>query len=408
MNLKPFVALATAASLSLGGCSGDVDFSDWVATYNKAVDKTQNQNMLLNMVRAAYNQPLEFTTVSVVRGNGSYTGSLSLTGTFPFVNFLAWARSGATLSTTPGISATGGFNFDVASLDNAEFVQGLLTPITTSAINFYVSQGIPRELIFHLMIDRIEISDSNHTDVYVNDPNSPDYPKFVQAISTMLKLGFTTESSSTMVPVGPPLTAQEAKDTQRMESIAKGGLTLQKEGDGANATYQIVRVINAARFCFKGSEAKALNIPVTAQCQGGHGAPSNENPQAAEHNLSVGGGFQGFKGATLVVVSRSTRDVFNYLGNVIYQETAAAKPNIVVMQTPEAKDYDYLNVGDELFVVRKNNTNSDDIVRIEYRGDTYSLANKGHTALVMTIVSQILALSKSINSIPATSAVVVR
>src|SRR5690242_17969349 len=105
-------ALTLVGALAVSGCESLVDFSDWAAGYDKAVERTHNENVLINMVRAAYNRPLHFATIAVVRGNGQVSPAVS--GTFPFVNFSAPPRSGATL--TPSIGVSSGFNFDLASL----------------------------------------------------------------------------------------------------------------------------------------------------------------------------------------------------------------------------------------------------------------------------------------------------
>jgi hypothetical protein len=130
----------------------------------------------------------------------------------------------------------------------------------------------------------------------------------------------------------------------------------------------------------------------------------------SEQKFAAGSSITGFENASLLVTVRSTRDVFNFLGNLIYMQVATDKPVHEVMETQEAKDNNYLKRGDDLLVVVKNHPHADDIVSVDYEGDTYSIPaeNQGNSALVFTIVSQILELSKSINFIPNTSAVVVR
>ena len=86
--------LVLAGSLSLGACESTVDFSQWASGYNRAVERTHNENLVLNMVRAAYNRPMHFATISVVRGNGQATPVLS--AFMPFQNLTALARNGAT------------------------------------------------------------------------------------------------------------------------------------------------------------------------------------------------------------------------------------------------------------------------------------------------------------------------
>ena len=405
-------ASMVALAFALSGCQSLENFSDWSAGYDKAIEESQNENMLINMVRAAYNRPLHFTAISVVRGNGQASPSLGLTGSFPFHNFFNLADNGALLGAGPSLAVSGGFNFDMASLDNAEFMGGLLTPIAPSTVNFYVSQGIPRELLFNLLIQKVTISDGTHTNTYINDPTRADYQDFRITLRNLLSLGLTTETTSTVLPFGPPLTAAEMKDPRTLAVLAQAltaGVVVQPSGPDA---YQIVKPISEARFCFTGGGPGMPTLPNSALC---NSAPPNAKdeekaPLGGEQKFAAGSSIGGFQNASLTVSVRSTRDVFNYLGNLIFMEDNSDKPLHPQMETQEAKDYNYLKRGDDLLVVVKNHPRSDDIVKIDYEGNTYSIPadNQGNSALVLTIVSQIVLLSKTVNLIPSSTAVEVR
>lgn len=411
MSGNPYKALALVAALALGGCSQSVSISEWASGYDKAMETASNENMLLNMVRAAYNQPMHFATIAVVRGNGQATPTVGASALLYFRHFLdlgAASQASSYLTPSASLSVTGGFNFDMASLDNSEFVSGLLTPISPTTVNYYVSQGIPRELLFDLLIDRVKIADGTHSDTYVNDPNSNKYKDFLATLQNLLALGLTTENVQDTVPVGPPLTTNDAKNPQLLSAIAQAGLLLVPHGKNE---YQIMKPVQSARFCFTGGGPDMPRLPASALCQGvtQRVPPPAQGPQGTQ-NFATGSTMPGFENASLAVTIRSTRDVFNYLGNLIYQEAEDNDPVHLVMQTKEAKEYNYLNKGDELLVVKKNQVRSDDLVHVEYRGATYSIPDnhQGNSALVFTVVSQILNLSKSVNLIPTTSAVVVR
>jgi len=387
--------LVLAGSLSLGACETAVDFSQWAAGYNKAVERTQNENLFINMVRAAYNRPMHFATVSVVRGNGQVTPSFS--ATMPFNQFTALARNGAIL--TPTFTVTSGFNFDMASLDTSEFLAGLLTQISPAVIDYYVNQGIPRELLFNLFIERIEIATDDKTDTFLNDPNTPDHEKFTEVLQRLLNSGLTTESLTLRTPVGPVLTAAEAKDPLRLQAVAQTGMAVE-EADGG---YRIIKTANASRFCFRAQGEALKKLPKTALC----GAADRPVGQAGQ---KIGSGLEGRHNASLKVVTRSARGVFNYLGNLIYQQVESPAPYRLPLTSEESKDYNYLGRGDSLIYVLKDKRQDNDLVRVEFDGATYSVPadKQGHSALVMAIVSQVLSLNKSVNSIPTTSAVVVR
>jgi hypothetical protein len=400
--------LAIALAFALSGCESMEDFSDWSAGYDKAIEASQNENMLINMVRAAYNRPLHFTAISVVRGNGQASPSLGLTGQFPFAN----PFKGGVIGAGPTLAVSGGFNFDMASLDNAEFMGGLLTPIAPSTVNFYVNQGIPRELLFNLLIQNVTISDGTHTNTYVNDPTRADYQDFRTTLRNLLSLGLTTETASAVLPFGPPLSAKEMKDPKILTVLAQAitaGAVVQQSGPDA---YQIVKPVTQARFCFTGGAPGMPSLPNSALCSSAAQDAKDIGKVTAsgEQKFAAGSSIGGFQNASLTVTVRSTRDVFNYLGNLIYMENDSDTPVHPQMETQEAKDFNYLKRGDGLLVVVKNHSRSDDIVKIDYEGNIYSIpaANQGNSALVFTIVSQILMLSKTVNLIPASTAVEVR
>ncbi|HEY3918887.1 MAG TPA: hypothetical protein VGL83_13910 [Stellaceae bacterium] len=395
-----------AFALALGGCHQLVDFSDWTQGYDLAADKARNESLLLNVVRSSYNEPLHFSTVAVVRGNGQITPSFSITAPFG-ASPIPTVRP--TKSATIGASASEGFNFDVPTLDTSEFLKGILAPFPPDTVNYYIAEGLPRELIFNLMIHRITISDGKQTITYENNPTEDGYQGFRIALDTMLKLGFTTESTSSLIPFGPPLAAAEAKDTAKLAAAAQAGLILQPIGTGPNTSYQLVKPVKASRFCFMG--APGAQLPPAILCQSARGGASAPLPgsTADQDTFHVGPGFAGFENATLKIETRSTRDVFDYLGDLIWLQDDSPKPLHLNMETQEAKDYNYLPVGNELFVVHKNQSHSDDIVSIDYRGNTYSIpwANQGNSAIVLTILSQLITLGTSVGLIPETSSVVI-
>lgn len=397
-TLRRLAAIVCAASVSACSTVG-VDFSDWAAGYGKAVEKTQNENLLLNMVRAAYNQPLYFTTIPVVRGNGQLTANAGIVANY--LQSVPAGQSTGSVSPSVGLAVTSGFGFDMASLDNAEFVTGLLTPISPATVHFYVVQGVPRELLFHLFIDRIEIVGKTSTTTYVNDPTNKDYPDFVKALRAFLDGGLTTESGVATVPYGPPLNAQAV--SQGLPAIMQGaaaGLQLMPVPGASGTEYQLVKFEKTARFCFMRNAYSEKVVRPDAFC----GAKAKQGD-----NGTQGNSFD-YQGSSLSLVVRSTRDVFNYLGNQIYMQAQNASAPTLMLTTAESKDYNYLNHGDQLLVVKKNQPQPNDMVRVEYRGDTYSVPTgaEGNSALVFTLMAQIVTLSKAVNLIPASTPVLVR
>lgn len=404
-------ALLSAALLS--GCSTmSVDFSDWAGVYSKAVEKAQNENLLMNMVRAAHQQPLYFTTIPVVSGSGSVSAGASLNAGYgPAANYTPrlfnWLTNPAASQVSPGLNlgVQSGFNFNMASLDNAEFLTGLLTPISPSAMHFYTSQRIPRELLFHLFIERVDLVGKTQTDSFVNDPTQKNYSKFIETLNLLLELGITTESGAFAVPVGPPITA-EALSRGGVPALIQGatsGLQFAPVSGATGMEYQLQKWQSAVTFCFKRSPSNEKLLGASAFCND----PGKTRPASANQNQTFT--FQ-YADKSLAIVIRSTREIFNYLGSQIYMQIQEKSGTPLTLRSQEAKDLNYMKLGDQLLVVKKNQTRSDDLYRVEYRGDTYSVPAQGpgYTPLVFTILSQVVTLSKAVNLIPASAPVLVR
>ena len=407
-----FIALLCVASLS--ACSTlSVDFSDWASTYNKAVEKAHNENLLMNLVRAAYNQPLHFTTIPIVRGGGSITPSFGLTSVYtPTGNYVPkmfnWLGAGvgqAAASVTPnlGLTVSSTFGFDMATLDNAEFMAGFLTPLSPSAVHFYVAQGIPRELLFHLFIQRIELVDKTHTVELENDPFAKSYGKFTETLNNLLELGLWTQSVNVSAPFGPPLSADNVRNL--LPAILQGPARLQivPVTGSIGPEYQLQSNTIHTSFCIKKLPETARIISQTGLCDE-VGMPKATRVSNQQANILE------YEGGTLRIVLRSTREIFNYLGNQLYSQVSEQRRAPLIMRTQEAKDYNYMNHGDSLLVVNKGQSHSDDLYRVQYRGDTYSVPSRaeGHSALVFTILAQVLVLNKAVNLLPASTPVLVR
>ncbi len=126
-------------AVSLCGCAAIDQFSPRAQDYNRETAESKSNQILLNVVRSAYSQPLQFTEVSSVSANASVNGTLAATVPFPLD---IAARTGArTISATPSASLTGGNTVSVANLNTQEFYQGLQKPLSKAQITYYLFSG---------------------------------------------------------------------------------------------------------------------------------------------------------------------------------------------------------------------------------------------------------------------------
>jgi hypothetical protein len=394
--LKKILKLTTLGSslLALVSCSSAVDFSELTSGYDKAMELTAEENILLNIVRSSKNKPLHFTAISGVSGS-SYLGYGSASIAAPFDQLLSFSRNGASFSTlnTPSFEQIS--SFGLSPLNTSEFLTGILNQISPKELTYYTAQGFPRELLFNLVIDSLEVSLDGITKTVVNDPSHPDYSDFVDLLNSLLELGISTETVSNSVPQGPVLTAVEAADPNRIQINSSSGFTIRKTNNEKPYLYQAYATSTYSRFCFLPRIAKSRGIPSSMLCS--HG---DTNTLVEDGSLKIGNASKKFKNASLKVTTRSTRRVFEYLGKLVYLQNNGSE--VISLRTNSSKEYNYLNEGDGFFVVKKNNTKGDDIISVKYDGDTYSIPKEGQgfSATVLGITFELLNLGKSVDSLP--------
>lgn len=398
-------------SLGLASCATMVDFSSWAVGYNKSVEQARNQLMLLNVIRASEDMPLMFTGVQVVRGNGQNTvgGSAGITrSTTDTTASGVLASTNVTDALAPSISlqVSSGFNFDVVVIDSAEFLQGLLTPISVSTFNHYTRHGIPVELLSHLLVENITITRAGQsTVIYRNDPLGRDYKQFLVALTSLLDYGLTTEiSNSSGEAIGPLLTDADLKSGRSIEfSKTIPGLVFAKVPGG----YRFIRPGGAvANFCFMGERADRSALPQTSLCAD---SPVRKARKVAAAADSTDKNALKTADASMSVQMRSTSEVFKYLGSLTHYQTKSAD-NFLKLYSPAARAYPHQGKSNAMFRVLKDQPGANDVASVEYRGAVYSLPGdgQGYSTTVLTVLSQLFSLSKSVNSIPSTGTVVVR
>jgi hypothetical protein len=181
-----FVALV---GIALGACAvtdGVVD--PRFDQLNRNTAKARNEGILLNIVRASKNIPLNFATFSKINGSTTAAGNAALP------NFLlgpigqsSVTKSGGTVTTqntlplpnrdiifsnnTLGGSLNANTNFDFSLLETGNFYAGLLKPVDLANFNYFVRQGYSRELLFWLFVESVRETVMGRTVEFLNDPD---------------------------------------------------------------------------------------------------------------------------------------------------------------------------------------------------------------------------------------------
>ena len=210
------------AVCTLLGCAVVDQYSGRAIVYNLEAEQAQDQEILLNIVRAYLRRPMQFTTVSTITGVASASGGAQYTlptgvpfrpstqgatGIAAFPPLPTWQFSG---------SMSGGPAFTVPVLDTQEFYQGILKAIPGQIWDLYIQAGYPPDLLFNLFVEKVvmhrvdsncnkaatarycECPDTNHTMkcefVFQNYVSNDIKIDLFQALADyLLALGLTTE-----------------------------------------------------------------------------------------------------------------------------------------------------------------------------------------------------------------------
>ncbi|HEX9444933.1 MAG TPA: hypothetical protein VGA73_12475, partial [Candidatus Binatia bacterium] len=134
----------------LSGCVASTMITSRAVGYNKVVEDTNNQTLLLNVVRASYRHPMYFTGLTLLRGSQSVqagTGNV----TVPF-----GGDAPSTYIVNPNLNLTINPSYDVGVLDTKEFMSGITTPVEMKTLKYYWDQGWPRQMLLFLFVRQID------------------------------------------------------------------------------------------------------------------------------------------------------------------------------------------------------------------------------------------------------------
>jgi hypothetical protein len=420
--MRPSMLLGLTA-LMLTGCSAQ-RLATQAVSFNLTVERAQNEMLLLNVIRAKDRLPMYLSGISGLTGNVQTTLTSSLGSTYTDARATKTAPGATaaeitdtlTRAYTPSVGATFSKNptFTLAVLDTQEFMRGFLTPLGKDILNYYWTQGWPRELLLYLLVQRVEIQEKDKPlEVLRNYPDSADpdvsemkeFALWVQA--EFLAKDPQIESVPVPVNIGPELPAAEVTSLERLIEVAKEGLSVTKV-DSKGELYQLQKQQTDLRFRLAPDPAD----PKVAADK------SQYNQNVARQTERVAVTQIGTKTVTFVL--RSPEALIYYLGELTRLENRATSP-----LTP------YVCIQGKyqpLFVARLTGTCGEGLVAADTGRERYSipptsLANAtdscaagsldlrtpecegGRSMQALRLLNQIISLQKSAKDNPSTALV---
>ncbi|HUN97600.1 MAG TPA: hypothetical protein VMU69_15390, partial [Bradyrhizobium sp.] len=340
MSWRALLAGGLLAGL-LGACAVVDPVDSRYDTVTRSLAKARNESIFLNLVRASHDYPLSFATIANVTPTMTNTSSFALpsfsfgppnclptalpalTRSCSFPTGIPGASVGINNSTASNQTAVS-TNFSISTQENGAFYNGFLKPVDLQTVGYFIRQGYPRELLFWLFADSVEIDVPGKPAIGTHYDPPSDYgcPKLDPRRRCFAEF--------VLMAIGAGLTVEE-KTIQKPAS-GKGGGGSESGGGKPQTTI-------FSRFCFdpvlaqeaqnqmggkwREIASRYLDLPTSKfspQC-GGNWDPEAEasKPQPDYSRFQVGPILFKIRG-------RSAYGIFEFLGNLIRMERDHLEP----------------------------------------------------------------------------------
>jgi hypothetical protein len=423
--------LPAAIVAVLASCTTVDKFSRHSVEYNLQAETIKNQNLLLNIVRAAYRKPMQFTDLSTITGQVSLSGTVGLS--LPFAGPVASDISKVFL-VSPSVTATDSPSFTVSVLNTKEFYQGILTPLPMKTIAYYIQLGIPMPVLMTLAIADITYGPPGSLTRVHNRP--ADYDRFQALLQALLDLGLSVEQVEETVVVGMPLDDQGLPNPADTAALDAKGIKivrhpLASDGGGlppdqaarfrrAGHYYRLEKTNLITRFCFDRRLTRngavltpgmqladtGEHLEANAICGAAKqpGPPAEQQREAGIHNLQTAAAAGPGPAAPANVFSfttRSTEAIIYFLGELTRHDLGLVEPRFTPMVVG--------NSGPNLLFHLSAGVGRKNAINVSYEGRAYHIDvdPSGHdrSSQVMELVTEILAQNNSAKDLPAPSVI---
>ena len=418
--MRKFCLLGMAAVVAvLSGCgaTNSTTFRSMSAAYREVVEAYSNDNILINVVRASQKMPVSFLDIPSIMGTGNVSANAGVTATANSISTMS-----NTLTPNVGLTVSGGYTFTQSSLDNATFMKPFLSAIQPEIVGYLsANQAAPKSVLFSLVIDSIDVV-TDKKDViasFVNDPSKEDYLSFQRVLYVLVAAGLSVEPTFMKVPQSPVMDEATMRASMGMFTAAlASGITVDEIATpGRPKRYQLVRLLPQFRMCLNRTDGQILfgdSLAASMYCTQTFKARAPSRTATELGKLLSGLGSQTYKDLSISIKLRSTRNVFDFLGQVVSMQDSE-KPTIVKIFNPEALEAKPNSTVEDfppvpLFIVHKNQRLANTLTALEYRGATYSIPDDSNSFSkeVMVLLSQLLTLNKIAGSIPPSPSVLVK
>jgi hypothetical protein len=453
--------IAVITCIGLCACAVVDQYAGRAVTYNLQAEQAQEQNLLLNVVRASLRRPMQFTGLQSISGTANASGTIGGTGQAvsqrPLISLFGLAvpatstiiSNTLTGSMTGSGTMSGGPTFSVPVLDTQEFYQGFLNPISGQLFDLYFQFGYPHDVLFNLMIEKMIIKRLDgecRVEVHTPEcemtirnyaPEDVSLRLFQTMIGYLIRLGLSTEPIIEVTAKGKSDKASDKTSDKASDKTATTAAEVKQYGFCfAPRDALDYRLINRHVLCGHPAAPLQLNasaigrksiitgVPIPRDLMDELYAEVIEPRLAGEFQDDRATGFRGIRafGGKNVSISFNTRSIegiLYYLGEVVrrsaHPESGQSPDPVQVRVGPQQNAFPrracpYEGTIDgyrctSLFVVEEGGTDLNGI-SVEYAGTRYTISSDTRgswTMPVFDIVKQLQAVNTSAKNLPASN-----
>jgi len=168
-------AVLASAVMAVAGCGllDTASFGPRTYAVNESADSILNDAILLNIIRAANSEPLNFIAIAKYTASNQVSVSAN-PGTFVYAPRVIHPQR--TFGETLGGQQANSFDLNV--LETKDFYNGILRIIDVQNLDVFFRQGVARPLIFYALLDAIRITTSSGQ--VIEFPNDPDEDRWTE------------------------------------------------------------------------------------------------------------------------------------------------------------------------------------------------------------------------------------
>jgi hypothetical protein len=172
--------LWTAITL-LVGCVSPTALHRAVVAYDQSVVQAISEELLLNIVRAAYHRPLHFTTVPSVAATFDFRATAGIIPPEGDVRGLAGPVASFSAAESPTVT--------ILPMGGEEFTQRLLTPMDESRVTSLLATHGDLNMLLRLVVRSFRLMEERGVTVLTNDPRMPnEYTQFRRRVLHLASL----------------------------------------------------------------------------------------------------------------------------------------------------------------------------------------------------------------------------